>query len=62
MMRQCYDVLRVPLGILRCCSNFQKGCPHTTLSALKCDAMCEHKGTMYDIAGWDEISDEKNLG
>eukprot|EP00438_Fugacium_kawagutii_P001797 Skav235976 [mRNA] locus=scaffold592:220427:221389:- [translate_table: standard] len=27
-----------------CCSNFQKGCPHTTLSALKCDAMCDHAG------------------
>eukprot|EP00438_Fugacium_kawagutii_P018240 Skav231322 [mRNA] locus=scaffold819:3266:10124:- [translate_table: standard] len=28
-----------------CCSNFQKGCPHTTLSALKCDAVCDHAGT-----------------
>ncbi|CAK9024588.1 Uncharacterized protein SCF082_LOCUS16697 [Durusdinium trenchii] len=27
-----------------CCENFQKGCPHTTLSALKCQASCTHAG------------------
>ncbi|CAK9020942.1 unnamed protein product [Durusdinium trenchii] len=27
-----------------CRENFQKGCPHTTLSALKCQASCTHAG------------------
>jgi len=27
-----------------CCSNFQKGCAATTLSALKCHAVCTHSG------------------
>jgi len=27
-----------------CCSKFQKGCPRTTLSSLKCDALCDHAG------------------
>ena len=31
-------------AVLRCCAHFQKGCPQTTLSPLKCETPCEIQG------------------
>ena len=29
---------------VRCCAHFQKGCPHTTMSPMKCETPCEIHG------------------